>query len=260
MKASFDFINSREKLNWAAKGLISGVSAQAIETGTSRDALFNDKGALDLSHSAERVAAALVNPTALKVDLAMLVLTHGMAKSMSGAGLSLENSVGSSVAIGTTSGAISGAISEIDAQRKQPNFDLGKVVLHSVLQGASSGFGAFAGAKIGTFVENALPPLENSTSSIARFPSKAENQTPERPNSIIDEQPHPTGKYESSAVVQTATSYSSLFSRVSDAFSSNFSADLIETEYITGLTRWKKLGFGIRQYRTSNNRTGSCSS
>ncbi|HEY9871249.1 MAG TPA: hypothetical protein V6D08_18965 [Candidatus Obscuribacterales bacterium] len=138
LKTTFDVLSAKS-VGIAAKGVALGGSSRLLELGLSRQTYDAGNGNIDLLMGLGNTVKGTFDRKALASDVVVFGLAHGLlgkANSLSG-GAVAKNPFWNTVLTGTTFGLSSGSVSEITRQQAAgEEFDLGKVVQRSLIQGA----------------------------------------------------------------------------------------------------------------------------
>ncbi|HEY9871235.1 MAG TPA: hypothetical protein V6D08_18890 [Candidatus Obscuribacterales bacterium] len=132
----------------AAKGVGLGVSSRVLDLGLSRQTYLSADGSYSLGSGLGNVVRGSLDKSALVSDVVIFGAAHGLLKGANNlTGDAIKRSpFASTVLTGTTFGLSSGAWSELERQRRAgEEFDLGKIVKSSLIQGALDTAAATAG-------------------------------------------------------------------------------------------------------------------
>lgn len=138
LKTTFDVLSARS-VGIAAKGVALGGSSRLLELGLSRQTYDAGNGNIHLLTGLTNTVKGTFDRKALASDVVVFGLAHGLlgkANSLSG-GVVAKKPFWNTVLTGTTFGLSSGSVHEIMRQQAAgEEFDLGKVVKRSLIQGA----------------------------------------------------------------------------------------------------------------------------
>ncbi len=138
MKGAFHFMGDKP-VGIAAKGVGLGVSSRVLELGLTRQTYLDKSGEFSLGKGLSETVLGTFNKTALAADVVIFGAAHGLLRGANSASLGRidKSPMLTTMFTGTTFGMSSGATSEIMRQNAAgEQFDLGKVVKRSLIQGA----------------------------------------------------------------------------------------------------------------------------
>jgi hypothetical protein len=147
MKGLFTVLGQKE-VGIAAKGVGLGVGSRVLDLGLTRQTYLSTDGSFSPGSGLGNVVRGSLDKSALVADVVIFGAAHGLLKGANNlTGEAIKRSpFASTVLTGTTFGLSSGAWNELERQRRAgEEFDLGKIVKSSLIQGALDTAAASAG-------------------------------------------------------------------------------------------------------------------